>query len=133
MKNYLILILLTLSFSCKKVNTEANNKEQTIAASKLLDTFRYSIGIDPLVSVHRGGKGLVNYPENCLETLRFINDSINAIYEIDVAQTKDSVLVLMHDNSIDRTTNGSGLVKNLEYQQLQEYFLVDDFGNQTKF
>ena len=39
----------------------------------------------------------------------------------------------MHDNSIDRTTSGSGLVKNLEYKQLQEYYLEDDFGNQTKF
>ena len=133
MKNYLLLFLLTLSFACKKVNTEANNKEQPTATSGLLDKFRYFIGVDPLVSVHRGGKYLVNYPENCLETLKFINDSINAIYEIDIAQTKDSVLVLMHDNSIDRTTNGSGLVKNLDYKQLQHLFLVDDFGNQTKF
>ena len=81
----------------------------------------------------RGGKGIVNYPENCLETIQFINDSINAIFEVDVAQTKDSILVLMHDNSIDRAPTGSGLVKNKHFNQLQKYYLVDDFGNQTKY
>lgn len=130
MKNYFLLFLILLSFSCK--NSE--NRELTITKkSKLLEIFSYKEGVKPLVSVHRGGKDIVNYPENCLETLQFVNDSINAVYEIDVAQTKDSVLVLMHDNSIDRTTTGSGLIKNKTYKELQDYYLIDDFNNQTNF
>ena len=39
----------------------------------------------------------------------------------------------MHDNSIERTTNGSGLVKDLSYDELKNYNLVDDFGNETTF
>ncbi len=50
-----------------------------------------------------------------------------------MAQTKDGVLVLMHDNSIERTTNGTGLVKNLTYNELKKFNLEDDYGNQTGF
>lgn len=106
----------------------------TAENSILLETFRYaSKDKIPKISVHRGGKAIQNYPENCLETLQFVSDSINAIYEIDVAKTKDGKLVLMHDNSLDRTTTGTGLVKNIDYADLQKLYLVDDFGNQTNF
>ena len=101
--------------------------------SKLIEVFRASKTNYPSISVHRGGKGIKHYPENSLETLRYVNDSISAIFEIDIAQTKDGSLVLMHDNSIDRTTNGSGLVKNLTYKELKKYSLVDDYGNQTNY
>ena len=39
----------------------------------------------------------------------------------------------MHDNSIERTTNGNGLVKNLTYDVLKKFYLVDDYGNKTAF
>ncbi|GGI58362.1 hypothetical protein GCM10011444_26710 [Winogradskyella haliclonae] len=99
----------------------------------MLETFRYTNNKAPKISVHRGGKSIKNYPENCLETIQYVNANMDAIYEIDVAKTKDGKLVLMHDNSIDRTTNGTGLVMNQTYSQLKEYNLVDDFGNVTKF
>ncbi|WP_233265948.1 glycerophosphodiester phosphodiesterase family protein [Formosa sp. L2A11] len=83
--------------------------------------------------MHRGGKDLLHYPENCLETLQYVSDSIFAIYEIDVAQTKDGKLVLMHDNAIDRTSTGTGLIKNLTYNELTAFNLVDDYGNETDF
>lgn len=133
MKYLYIFILCVSLISCKKTYTEKRTSQFENSNSILLETFAYQEGVNPLVSVHRGGKGIVNYPENCLETLQFINDSINAIFEVDVAQTKDSILVLMHDNSIDRTTTGSGLVKNKNFNQLQKFYLIDDFGNQTKY
>jgi glycerophosphoryl diester phosphodiesterase len=104
-----------------------------VEPSQLLTTFRYTNNKSPKISVHRGGKGIENYPENCLETLQYVNDSIIGIYEIDVARTKDGKLVLLHDNSIDRTTTGTGLVKDLEYDQLKNFNLIDDFGNETGF
>ena len=133
MKQFWLFFLLVCTLACKNVKTEKESSEITFSNSILLEQFKYAEGIQPLVSVHRGGKGIENYPENCLETLKFISDSINAVYEIDVAQTKDSILVLMHDNSIDRTTNGSGLIVNKTKEQLQDYFLVDDFEKQTGF
>ena len=101
--------------------------------SILLEKFAYINSDTTIISVHRGGKGLKNYPENCLETIKYIKDSINAIFEIDIAQTKDSILVLMHDNSLDRTTTGTGKLTNYTYKELQNYNLVDDFGNITNY
>ncbi len=131
MKYSLTLLFIVCLLGCKDSKTEGLVDETT--DSKLIELFKVSNSNYPNISVHRGGKGLVNYPENCLETLQYINDSISAIYEIDVAQTKDGQLILMHDNSIDRTTIGTGLVKNLTYNQIQLLNLVDDHGNLTKF
>jgi glycerophosphoryl diester phosphodiesterase len=124
----LIKLCIVICFLGCKNETVLNEK-----VSKPITEFRFSNNKAPLVSVHRGGKGLKNYPENTLETLQYVNDSINAIYEIDVAKTKDGVLVLMHDNSIDRTTTGTGLVSNLTAKELNAFYLIDDYGNETKF
>lgn len=77
---------------------------------------------------HRGitGAGIKSgVPENSIAA---IDCSVNAgaeIIEIDVRPTKDGVLVLMHDETIDRTTTGSGKVADLTYAQIQQYFLKD--------
>lgn len=53
-----------------------------------------------------------NAPENSLQgAMRCINLGVDMI-EIDLAMTKDSVLVLMHDKTLERTTNGSGFIKD---------------------
>lgn len=129
MKNFLLIFIICAFISCKS----STDKKETVEVSKLIELFKPSRSDYPNISVHRGGKGLLNYPENCLETLAFVSDSISAIYEIDVAQTKDGQLVLMHDNSIDRTTTGTGKVSNLTYNELKKFYLVDDYGNETKF
>ncbi|MCL5129678.1 MULTISPECIES: glycerophosphodiester phosphodiesterase family protein [unclassified Algibacter] len=130
MKYIVILCLFLASFSCKEKTekqTETNNK------SVLVSRFAYQSNKAPIISVHRGGKSIENYPENCLETLKYINDSIPAVYEIDIAKTKDNVLVLMHDNSLGRTSTGEGDITNYTYQELLQYNLEDDFGNETTF
>jgi glycerophosphoryl diester phosphodiesterase len=59
---------------------------------------------------HRGGSSYY-YPENTLVSLEqgFLEDIFAA--EVDIRYTSDSVLVLMHDSYIDRTTNGIGEVR----------------------
>ena len=131
MKRFLLLLLIIGLGACKNSNT--TEVQVAIPDSKLIEIFKASNSNYPNISVHRGGKGLLNYPENCLETLQYVSDSISAIYEVDVAQTKDGELVLLHDNSIDRTTNGSGLVKNLTYNELKKFNLKDDYGTMTTF
>jgi glycerophosphoryl diester phosphodiesterase len=131
MKQFLFFFLLISIYSCKHSSTGENNYATT--QSKLIEVFKISNNKYPNISVHRGGMGLKNYPENCHETIKYISDSIHAIYEVDVAKTKDNKLVLMHDNSIDRTTKGSGLVSKMTYNELQRFNLVDEFGNETNF
>ena len=133
MKNLFFIVLLCLCFTCKNSTEPITTSKESEKVSSLLSEFRYGNEDLPKISVHRGGKGLKKYPENCLETLSFVNDSIHAIYEIDVAQTKDGQLVLMHDNSIERTTNGSGLVKDMTYSELEQYRLKDDYGTITDY
>jgi len=123
--------------SCK--NDTSNNSSLTEAEiqvnkkSILIENFKFKPNAAPIISVHRGGKSIKNYPENCLETLQFVNDSISAIYEIDVAKTKDNKLVLLHDNSLERTTTGTGKLTDYTYEELQAFNLEDDFGNETAF
>tara|TARA_R110002049_G_scaffold127163_4_gene283769 strand:+ start:476 stop:1348 length:873 start_codon:yes stop_codon:yes gene_type:complete len=131
MKHFLLVFIVCAFFSCK--STTEQEVTANVETSQLIELFKASHSGYPNISVHRGGKGLLNYPENCLESIKFINDSINAIYEVDVAQTKDGQLILMHDNSIDRTTTGTGKVSDLTYNELKNFNLVDDYGNETEF
>ncbi len=135
MKKYVFLLLLIVGFSCKEENKEAirEAEEKSMRQSALIESFKYDPEARPIVSVHRGGKAIKDYPENCLETLAYVNDSINAIYEIDVAKTKDDVLVLMHDNTLNRTTTGEGKIIEHTYDELKKFNLVDDFGVETSF
>lgn len=71
------------------------------------------------ITSHRGFSG--KYPENTLLAIqKALELGVDRI-EIDVHQTKDSVLVLMHDKTIDRTTNGKGTIKALNYKELQVF------------
>ena len=136
MKHFLVIFIVCAFVSCKqtKETTEPLVVEiSEVKTSKLIELFKVSNSNYPNISVHRGGKGLLNYPENCLETLKYVSDSISAIYEVDVAQTKDRQLVLLHDKSIDRTSTGSGKVDELTYTELKQFNLVDDYGNETNF
>ena len=70
---------------------------------------------------HRGLPCLA--PENSLEGFKLAAEAGLNWVEFDVQITQDNQLVLMHDDSIDRTTNGSGFVYNLTLKQLQSYAL----------
>lgn len=85
-----------------------------------------------LVSAHRGGP-ISGYPENALETLQKTRDYGPILLEVDIKETLDGHLVLMHDQTLDRTTNGSGYVTDFTLQELQSLYLTDNNGNQTEF
>ena len=86
-----------------------------------------------MISAHRGGMVYAGYPENCLETFDYVLSQVPAIIECDIQMTKDSVLILMHDESIDRTTNGSGKVKNMHWEELSVLQLKDQEGKLTDY
>ena len=100
----------------------------------LQEFFSYTENGETLISAHRGGKSYAGYPENCLETMKYIKESIpNALFEIDVASSEDGVLFLMHDSSLERTTTGSGRVDQKDWDTLSQLHLKDDFDSITAY
>jgi len=67
---------------------------------------------------HRGAPENPKYAENTIGSFRrAIWKGANAL-EFDVRRTKDGKLVVIHDRTVDRTTNGSGRVSDLTYTQI---------------
>jgi glycerophosphoryl diester phosphodiesterase len=85
-----------------------------------------------VVSAHRGGprKG---FPENCLATFENTLQYTFSMLEIDPRYTKDGHLVLHHDATLERTTNGKGLVADFTLQELKQLHLKDPEGNLTEY
>ena len=52
--------------------------------------------------------------------------------KIDVKKTSDGHLVIIHDSSLDRTTNGSGSVSSKTLAEIKQLYLYDSFGNLTE-
>jgi glycerophosphoryl diester phosphodiesterase len=71
----------------------------------------------PILIGHRGASALA--PENTLEGIKKAFLCGASFAEVDVRLSRDSHLVLMHDETVDRTTNGSGLVEKLSIEELQ--------------
>ncbi|MEL6789884.1 MAG: glycerophosphodiester phosphodiesterase family protein [Pseudomonadota bacterium] len=85
-----------------------------------------------LISAHRAGR-YPGYPENALDTAQYVSAQIPAIYEIDVATSRDGVLFLMHDDRLERTTTGTGLAKEADWSAIKSLKLEDDDGTVTAF
>ncbi len=85
-----------------------------------------------LVSAHRGGP-YPGYPENALETMQSLLEQVPAIMEIDVAASKDGVLFLHHDDTLNRTTSGGGEVGALVWDEIKTLRLQDNDGRATPY
>ena len=70
----------------------------------------------PKLIGHRGVKNLC--PENTLESINKALDLGLSYIEVDVKVSKDEIPILLHDDTLDRTTNGNGLVVNFNYEDL---------------
>ncbi|MFB3765664.1 MAG: glycerophosphodiester phosphodiesterase family protein [Methanotrichaceae archaeon] len=70
-----------------------------------------------LVIGHRGSKALS--PENTLVGIRTASKCKADAVEVDVRLTKDGALILMHDETVDRTTNGKGKVEDLSLKEIK--------------
>ena len=68
------------------------------------------------VYAHRGYSG--KYPENTMLAFQEAAKTGCDGIELDVQLTKDGKVVVIHDEAVDRTTDGSGKVKDFTYQEL---------------
>lgn len=80
----------------------------------------------PKVIGHRGAAGYA--PENTLEGIHTAADMGVEWVELDVKLTKDDVPIIFHDDILDRTTNGSGLVAETTYEDLKQFEAGSWFG-----
>jgi glycerophosphoryl diester phosphodiesterase len=72
----------------------------------------------PKLIGHRGVKNLS--PENTLNSIELAYNLGLKWVEIDVKSSKDLVPILLHDDTLDRTTNGKGVVRNFNYDEIFE-------------
>lgn len=81
------------------------------------------------VAAHRGD--WVYAPENSLESVEHdIYWGVN-LMETDVRETKDGKIIMMHDWTVDRTTNGHGRIADLTLADIKKLRLIDNFGGKT--
>lgn len=71
----------------------------------------------PLVVGHRGAAGLA--PENTLESVRAGIEAGAEMIEVDLQATGDGRIVLLHDPTLDRTTDGSGDVRAKAWDEIR--------------
>ncbi|WP_432713335.1 glycerophosphodiester phosphodiesterase family protein [Pedobacter sp.] len=127
--NLLLLPLLVISFSCSAQQKHHLSFKNTAELHEFLDTRKT---VYPILSAHRGAP-MPGFPENCIETFENATRYQPVIIEFDVALSKDSALVIMHDDRLDRTSTGTGPIENYTYQELQAFRLKDDDGKVTEF
>jgi glycerophosphoryl diester phosphodiesterase len=81
---------------------------------KVLDKERF---IMIYVVGHRGAAGVE--PENTIRGFRYALELGVDYVECDVHLTKDNQLIVMHDETVDRTTNGTGAIRNLTFAEIR--------------
>ena len=82
-----------------------------------------------VVISHRGDWR--NYPENSIPAIESVIKMGADMVEIDIQLTKDSVLVLSHDRTIDRCTTGKGNINEMTYEEIQQYYLKTAHGTRS--
>jgi glycerophosphoryl diester phosphodiesterase len=110
---FAVVAALVFAASCAQKPQYANRAEKILAEIN-----------DPnsdyvVVISHRGDWR--NYPENSIPAIESIIRMGVDMMELDVKMTKDSVLVLMHDKTIDRMTNGKGKISDFTYDSLMTF------------
>jgi len=124
-----ILICTHGYLKAQDTSLQAINVKNTKA---LYEFFKYKESDPIIISGHRGGM-IEGFPENSIATFENTLKHTPAFYEIDPRLTKDSVIVLMHDATLERTTTGTGKVSDYTWEELKKFRLKDPQGNVTEF
>lgn len=115
-----LLLVLAITLSPSATDVQAASMFSTLRAP----------GEPGFVAGHRGDKE--GAPENTLPAMQAAIDSDTDFIETDLQLTSDGVPVLMHDWTVDRTTNGSGPVWNLTYDELSKLDAGEWFSDEFK-
>ncbi|MEX2364641.1 MAG: glycerophosphodiester phosphodiesterase family protein, partial [Balneolaceae bacterium] len=125
-----ILLYLFLFSSCNFLNT---TKDSEYLIEKLSLTQFDNNGTAINVIAHRGAS--FEYPENTLLAFEKAIEHYTDFVELDIFFTKDNIPVVVHDDSLSRTTNGTGFIKDFTFRELSKLdagsWLNPDFSNET--
>lgn len=81
------------------------------------------------VVAHRGGADLA--PENSLTCIKKGMETGADLIEIDIHLSKDNQIVVNHDETIDRMTDGSGAIADMTLEELKKFHIVNKKGELT--
>jgi glycerophosphoryl diester phosphodiesterase len=115
--------MLLIFISCNE-RTAIVNTETPETINFVVDKIKARTEKEILVCAHRAYHKFA--PENSIASIEQAIEAKIDIVEVDVNTTKDGILVLMHDNSIDRTTNGKGWISDFTFAELQQFSLKKD-------
>src|SRR6187402_3704807 len=99
---------------------------------KVLNPFIKST--QPIICGHRGGF-YPEFPENSLSVINYVQNQIDhslLFLEIDIRQSKNGTLYILHDESVDRTTNGKGNLADLSDDYIDHLFLKSASGKSSE-
>ncbi|NEU70310.1 glycerophosphodiester phosphodiesterase family protein [Spirosoma agri] len=98
---------------------------------ELHDYFNWKPGKPPIISGHRGGM-YEGFAENSLSSFEHTLEHTPAFFETDPRLTKDSVVVLLHDATLDRMTTGTGKLSDYTWEEVKKLRLKDAQGRVTQ-
>ena len=129
MKKVQILMLLVVAciglISCSQ-RLHEGTAGQSGRADKIVAALHDASTRYVVVVAHRGDWR--NYPENSIPAIESVIRMGVDVMELDVKMTRDSVLVLSHDWTLNRTTTGSGNISDYTYEQLLAFDLKRGHG-----
>ena len=125
-----LILVLVFNFSCQNQSSVENETvieevKTNVQVKRSGALFSKLSGLGDsmmLVCAHRAFHR--DYPENSIPAIRQAMRVLVDMVEIDIRTSKDSVLVIMHDDTIDRTTTGSGKVNEMTLEELKEVNLL---------
>lgn len=132
LKLYVVALLIAFMSCGKKTPKKKEHEQKPFKVSSIqerIDNFKDSKNKEIIVVAHRADWR--NAPENSLQAIQNCIDMGVDMVEIDVRKTKDNQLVIIHDRTIDRTTNGKGYVKDWTLDSLKTLQLKDGLGVAT--
>ena len=135
---FALIVLLVSTTACFRANPSKSPDYlsagvlATTTTQDLRALLRHTPERIPLVSAHRGGP-VAGYPENCIATFENTLRQAPALIEFDVQLSKDDSLVVMHDNTLSRTSTGTGSVGDHTYAELRQLKLKDNNGQVTGY
>ncbi len=100
----------------------SDNWKQIAEVQTEIFTAENSLTRTPVWTGHRGYP--TKYPENSMSSYIGAYNTGADCVETDIHLTADNVLVICHDDTIDRTTNGSGTIANMTLEQIRSYNLL---------
>ncbi|WP_198555310.1 glycerophosphodiester phosphodiesterase family protein [Siphonobacter sp. SORGH_AS_0500] len=99
-------------------------------AQAIIREFNNPDSKEVLVVAHRGDWRYA--PENSVLSLQHAIELGVDVVEIDLKKSKDGVLILLHDEKLDRTTTGHGKPSDYTWEELQKFTLKNEHGGPTR-